>query len=124
MTINKYEWFIEIWTKFKYKSLNLRAGSDCLAYLPPVVIRGTAGCVTHMVSFIISGSSLVLFFPASSSVYFSLRPQKVIGPRQEVLVVLFPSVLGAWGVVEPDGRHFLLTCVKYDPFLMVSYILT
>lgn len=36
------------------------------------------------------------------------------------------SVLGAWGlsVVEPDGRHFLLTCVKYDPFLMVSYILT
>lgn len=41
-----------------------------------------------------------------------------------VLVVLFPSVLGAWGVVEPDGRHFLLTCVKYDPFLMVSYILT
>lgn len=62
MTINKYEWFIEIWTKFKYKSLNLRAGSDCLAYLPPVVIRGTAGCVTHMVSYIISGSSLVLFF--------------------------------------------------------------
>lgn len=65
-----------VWMKFKYKSLNLGAGRDCLAYLPPVVIRGTAGCVTHMVSFIISGSSLVLFFSCIILSFFFFEATK------------------------------------------------